>query len=60
MTEENTEQTNRERIARYNTEVCYECEDCGILIIGYSGDPQEAPWLYCPKCEEEMGYAVEP
>lgn len=38
--------------------VVYTCDACDVEIRGHSSDPQEAPWLYCPECNEEMGLEV--
>lgn len=56
---EYTEEERRDRRDRHYETVSYECDNCGLLIKGHSGDPQEAPWLYCPNCDEEMNYASE-
>lgn len=49
----------RGRREKYKSKVEYSCEECGLKIKGHSGDPQEAPWLYCPQCDEEMELEVD-
>lgn len=41
------------------TKVEYTCIKCQVTIRGESGDPQEAPWLYCPDCGKRMDYDVD-
>lgn len=55
--DDSTRTTREKRDSRYTT-LSYECDECGLLIKGHSGDIQEAPWLYCPECDEEMNFAV--
>lgn len=40
-------------------EVEYFCEACDIVIDGISGDPQEAPRLYCPICGDKMMFDID-
>lgn len=40
------------------SEVVYTCDVCNIEIRGHSADPQEAPWLNCPECGEELDLEV--
>lgn len=56
MTDTETERAERDKW--YDT-LTYSCESCDVEIQGHSGDPQEAPWLYCPECGAEMELEVD-